>query len=102
MQWNANTWNANTYRQPHSSNPLSVCNGMLTQVSFAKEPYKRDDILQKRPIILWSLPMQTHTDNLIRAIPCLYAMESEHWNANTLPWNANTIEVVCMQWNTNT
>jgi len=24
-------------------------------VSFAKEPYKRDDILQKRPIILWSL-----------------------------------------------
>jgi len=25
--------------------------------SFAKEPYKRDDILQKRPIILRSLPI---------------------------------------------
>jgi len=25
------------------------------QVSFAKEPYKRDDILQKRPIFLRSL-----------------------------------------------
>jgi len=25
------------------------------QVSFAKEPYKRDDILQKRPVILRSL-----------------------------------------------
>jgi len=25
------------------------------QVSFAKEPYERDDILQKRPIILRSL-----------------------------------------------
>jgi len=25
------------------------------QVSFAKEPYKRDDILQKRPIVLRSL-----------------------------------------------
>ena len=25
------------------------------QVSFAKEPYKRDDILQKRPIIFRSL-----------------------------------------------
>ena len=25
------------------------------QVSFAKEPYERDDILQKRPVILRSL-----------------------------------------------
>jgi len=25
---------------------------MKLQVSFAKEPYKRDDIMQKRPIIL--------------------------------------------------
>jgi len=32
------------------------------QVSFAKEPYKRDDVLQKRPIILRSL--------LIAATPC--------------------------------
>ena len=26
-----------------------------TMISFAKEPYKRDDILQKRPVILRSL-----------------------------------------------
>jgi len=33
-----------------------VCIGALKlQVSFAKEPYKRDDILQKRPIMLRSL-----------------------------------------------
>ena len=36
-----------------------------TQVFFAKEPYKRDDILQKRPIILSILlivatPYRTH------------------------------------------
>ena len=40
--------------------PLSVCLGMgwlrlvgsiKLQVSSAKEPYKRDDILQKRPVI---------------------------------------------------
>ena len=32
------------------------------QVSFAKEPYKRDDTLQKRPIVLRSLR--------IEATPC--------------------------------
>ena len=30
------------------------------QVSFAKEPYKRDDILQKRPITL-SIPLTVAT-----------------------------------------
>ena len=32
-----------------------VVGSLKTQVSFAKETYKRDDILQKRPIILRSL-----------------------------------------------
>jgi len=47
-----------------SLNLLDVCVGWLrlvgalkSQVSFAKEPYKRDDILQKRLIILRSLPL---------------------------------------------
>ena len=31
------------------------CVDSLKRVSFAKEPYKRDDILQKRPVILRSL-----------------------------------------------
>jgi len=40
---------------------LQRVGSLKLQVSFAKEPYKRDDILQKRPIILRSL--------LIIAIP---------------------------------
>ena len=34
---------------------LRVVGSLKLQVSFAKEPYKREDILQKRPIILRSL-----------------------------------------------
>ena len=34
---------------------LHVAGSFKLQVSFATEPYKRDNILQKRPIILWSL-----------------------------------------------
>jgi len=34
---------------------LRFVSSLKLQVSFAKEPYKRDDILQKRPIILRSL-----------------------------------------------
>jgi len=36
---------------------LRLVGSLKLQVSFAKEPYKRDDILQKRPIILSSLLM---------------------------------------------
>jgi len=34
---------------------LHVAGSLKLQVSFAKEPYERDDILQKRPIIFRSL-----------------------------------------------
>jgi len=34
---------------------LRLVGSLKLLVSFAKEPYKRDDILQKRPIILRSL-----------------------------------------------
>ena len=34
---------------------LRVVGSLKLQVSFAKEPYKRDDILQKRPVILRSI-----------------------------------------------
>jgi len=36
---------------------LQLVGSLKLQVSFAKEPYKRDDILQKRPIFLRSLPI---------------------------------------------
>jgi len=45
---------------------LRVEDSLKLQVSFAKEPYKRDDILQKRPIILRSLLI----------IPALYSTHS--------------------------
>jgi len=31
---------------------MGLVGSIKLQVSFAKEPYKRDDILQKRPMIL--------------------------------------------------
>jgi len=31
---------------------LQLVGSIKLQVSFAKEPYKRDDILQRRPVIL--------------------------------------------------
>jgi len=34
---------------------LRLVGSVKLQVSFAKDPYKRDDILQKRPMILRSL-----------------------------------------------
>jgi len=34
---------------------LPLIGSLKLQVSFAKEPYKRDDILQKRPILFRSL-----------------------------------------------
>ena len=36
---------------------LRLVGSLKLQVSFAKEPSKREDILQKRPIILRSLPI---------------------------------------------
>jgi len=39
----------------HDMGWLRLVGSLKLQVSFAKEPYKRDDILQKRPIILRSL-----------------------------------------------
>ena len=36
---------------------LRLVGSLKVKVTFAKEPYKRDDILQKRPVILRSLLM---------------------------------------------
>ena len=46
---------------------LGLVGSLKLQVSFAKEPYKRDAILQKRPMILKSL--------LIVATPYVYAQQ---------------------------
>ena len=52
---------------------LRLLGSLKLQVSFAKEPYKRDDILQKRPIILRSLlpvatPFQIQTHLVDRIV----------------------------------
>jgi len=43
------------YLKESSMGWLRLVGSLKLQVSFAKEPYKRDDILQKRPMILRSL-----------------------------------------------
>jgi len=48
---------------------LRLVGSLKLQVSFAKEPYKKDYILQKRPIILRSL--------LMVATPYAYARHME-------------------------
>jgi len=49
---------------------LRVVGSLKLQVSFAKEPYKRDEILQKRLIILRSL--------LIEATPYVYTLAGRY------------------------
>jgi len=44
---------------------LRLVGSLILQVSFAKEPYKRDDILQKRPMISRSL--------LVEATPYVFS-----------------------------
>jgi len=46
---------------------LRLIGSLKLQVSFAKEPYKRDDILQKRPVILRSLLIVATPYFLLRA-----------------------------------
>jgi len=103
--WHASEWAANTRLKRHIAHlneshasewvlSLVLClramgwlrlvGSLKLQVSLAKEPYKRDDILQKRPIISRSL--------LIVAIPyeelrlflamkrCSYCSESDSFN----------------------
>jgi len=48
---------------------LRLVGSLKTQVSFAKQPYKRDDILPKRPIILRSLRTQSHTSLRLKLAP---------------------------------
>ena len=60
----------NTY--PHMG-WLRLSGSLKSQVSFAKEPYKRDDNLQKKPMILSSLlivatPYSKRTHTFVRAV----------------------------------
>jgi len=50
---------------------LQLIGSLKLYVTFAKEPYKRDYILQKRPIILRSLPIEA-TPYVLRKTSCPY------------------------------
>jgi len=44
-------WQVSFAKEPYKRDDIRLVGLIKWQVSFAKEPYKRDDILQKRPII---------------------------------------------------
>ena len=64
---------------------LRTVDSLKLQVSFAKEPYKRDDILQKRPIILRS--------PLIVATPYLVAISNWHDIPNTTTFQPEALSL---------
>jgi len=64
---------------------LWMVGSIKLHVSFAKEPYKREDILQKRPVILRSLPIVAtpykqifSAVSSIHSIICLYRVVKTH------------------------
>jgi len=60
---------------------LRLVVSLKRKVSFAKEPHKRDDILQMRPIILRSL--------LIVPTPYRVIPGNRNWQIETADWNLN-------------
>ena len=71
---------------------LRVVGSLKLQVSFAKKPSKRDDILQKRPIIVRSLR--------IVATPCLWDQVSDIWDVARM-WMSRATHMwinVCVTW----
>ena len=52
VTWLIHTWHESSI---YGVGWLPLVDSLKLQVSFAKEPYARDDVLQKRPIILRSL-----------------------------------------------
>ena len=70
---------------------LRLVGSLKLQVSFAKEPFKKDNILQKRPVILRSLPIVVtpQTYNLASAIVARYTI-----------YHAHFLLVMCMKYTT--
>ena len=53
---------------------LRLVGSIKLQVSFAKEPYKRDDILPKRPTILVNTYMSMLTHDRYMSLPSMYLL----------------------------
>ena len=67
---------------------LQLVGSLKLQVSFAKEPYKRDYILQKKPIILRSL--------LIVATPYVFVyIPSIFMHTHTVTYDVSMKIVMC-------
>jgi len=70
---------------------LRLVGALKVQVSFAKEPYKRDDILQKRPII-WRRLLIVATPYEADTLPILpYAADT----LPIFPCKADTLPIMC-------
>jgi len=65
---------------------LQLVGSLKLQVAFAKEPYKTDDIMQKRPIILKSL--------LIIATPYQCVTDICDWWLISYPWSISSLLMV--------
>jgi len=81
--WHIGTKNASLPRRPHMWWLWSV-GSIKLWVSFAKEPYKRDNVLQKRPIILSIL--------LIKATPYVC-----HGASIRVTWLIHMCDMTCTQ-----
>ena len=94
LRYNGDRRDAYTTR--HTMGWLRLVGSLKVQVSFAKEPYKRDDILQKRPIILRRLLIvatpyhadlhtHTHTITHTHTHTHAYTIIHTHTYTHTLP-----------------
>jgi len=80
---------------------MGLVGSIKSQVSFAKEPYKRDDILQKRPIILSILLFVATPYNVsplqvlwgITGLFCKKALQKRRYSAKEtyIPYNVYTV-----------
>jgi len=69
---------------------LRLVNTLKLYVSFAKEPYKKDDILQKRPIILRSLHKYIHSYELCVSHLWIDHVSRMNGSCVTYEWSCHT------------
>jgi len=70
---------------------LTISRLFKLYVSFAKEPHKRDDILQKRPVILRSLLVVATPQQHIDCVLKIMAIIVFERNGNVCEHNSNTL-----------
>ena len=85
---------------PHYIHPMKnsvprLVGSIKLQVSFAKEPYKRDDILQKSPTIL-SILLTVATPCMNRTRYCVHRIQMSYYNTLLPKSNGTTLYTVLL------